>query len=181
MKLFSVFFLLFLFGCASDETPRPEVFEIKEIGVLSTTEYTIGKIVKLDDSQYSWTKWGSRKILIKTRAKVKAGVDFSKINKNDIKVKGKTIEIKMPAAEITTFSMDPKYTYTAMESISGLRDGFTQVEKNDFLKQGEDAIRKDLLGTGILKDAEKNATTFLIDFYKQLGYEKVIVTKSKIG
>ena len=181
MRFYFVVLTLVLFGCQQDSLPETEIHRIKDIGLLSTTEYTIGKIVKLDDTEYSWTKWGSRKILIKTRAKVKAGIDLSKIQKDDIVVKGNTIEIKIPAAEITTFSMDPKYTYTEMESISGLRDGFTQQEKNDFLKQGEEAIRKDLGETGILKDAEKNAESFLQDFFKQQGYEKVVVRKTKIG
>lgn len=171
---------IILLGC-QEEISEPEVHRIKDIGLLSTTEYTIGKIVKLDDTEYSWTKWGSRKILIKTRAKVKAGIDLSKLKKDNIVVKGNSIEITIPPAEITTFSMDPKYTYTEMESISGLRDGFTQEEKNTFLKQGEEAIRKDLTSTGILQDAEKNAEAFLKDFFKQQGYDKVIVKRTKNG
>lgn len=156
------------------------VYEIREVGQLATTEYTIGKIVKLDDTQYDMEKWGERKILIKTRAKVKAGVDLNKIKDSDIKVKGKTIEIQLPQAEITTFSMDPDYTYTEMESITGFRDNFTQKEKNKFLKQGEESIRKELKSTGILDEAEKNAEEFIRNFYSQQGFEKVIVKKTSV-
>jgi hypothetical protein len=178
-KLIYIPLFLFLLSCSGEQgVPEHSIYEIREVGQLATTEYTIGKIVKLDDTQYDMEKWGERKILIKTRAKVKAGVDLSKIKDSDIKVKGKTIEIKLPEAEVTTFSMDPDYTYTEMESVTGFRDNFTQTEKNKFLKQGEESIKKELNNTGILKEAEKNAEEFIKNFYSQQGFEKVVVKRA---
>jgi len=172
-------FILFLTGC-SEPTPVPaaEVYEIRNIGELSTTEYTVGKIVKLDDEAQEWYKIGDRKILIHCKAKIKAGVDLSKLKDDDIKVSGTTIEIKLPTATITSFTMDPNLIRTEMESVTGLRSSFTQKEKNTFLKQGEESIKKDILETGILKDANNNAEAFLIDFYSQMGFEKVIVKRT---
>lgn len=174
--------LLLLSSCGGKETkdpPAPNVYEVKNIGQLSTTEYTIGKIVKVDDPPEEWYKFGDRKILISCKAKVKAGVDLNKIKKGDITVSGKTIEIVLPPAEITTFTMDPKEVHTKMESVSGFRDRFSQIDKNDFMRQGEEAIRKDLKETGILKDAQNNAETFIKDFYHQMGFEKVIVRQQQ--
>lgn len=179
-NLFSnIILLFFLFSC-TEETPLPEteVYEIRNIGELSTTEYTVGKIVKLDDKAEEWYKLGDRKILIHCKAKIKAGVDLSKIKDGDIKLSGSTIEITLPPAQINSFSMDPNLVRTEMESVTGLRSSFTQSEKNSFLKQGEEAIRKDILSTGILKDASMNAEAFLIDFYEQMGFEKVIVKQT---
>ena len=171
---------LFLFSCSDEEQlPQPEVYEIRNIGELSTTEYTVGKIVKLDDKAEEWYKIGDRKLLIHCKAKIKAGVDLSKIKDGDIKVSGSTIEITLPPASITTFSMDPNLTRTEMESVTGMRSNFTQGEKNTFLKQGEQAIRRDILSTGILKDASNNAEAFLTDFYQQMGFEKVIVKQTE--
>lgn len=170
--------LIFLFTrCGSDEKelPKPDVYEIRDIGVLSTTEYTIGKIVKLNDPPEEWYKYGERKILISCKAKVKAGVDLSKLKDGDIVVSGNTVEITLPPAEITTFTMDPKMVRTEMESITGFRDRFTQKDKNNFLRQGEKAIREDLKGTNILKDAERDARKYLKEFYKRMGFEEVIV------
>src|SRR5690606_19486870 len=109
---------------------------------------------------------------------IKAGVDLSKIKDGDIKVSGNTIEITLPPAQITTFSMDPNLVRTEMESVTGFRSSFTQSEKNNFLKQGEEAIKKDILQTGILKDANMNAEAFLTDFYEQMGFEKVVVKQT---
>jgi hypothetical protein len=191
----SILYILTLFAffsCGEEKTPPDDVYKIRDIGHLSTTEYTVGKIIKVDDSNYDvtefewedWTKlpkvqYGDRRILISCKSKVKAGIDLSKIQDGDITVVGSTIEIKLPPAEITSFSMDPRSVRTQMEDRSGYTDPFTEEEKTDFLKQGEESIREDLNDYGILEDANDNAEAFLIDFYKQLGYKKVVVKRSK--
>lgn len=190
---FSVYIALaiLLFGCESTPQPEAQVYDIREIGTLSTTEYTVNKVVKLDDQHglweiwekwddiRSWTKFGDRKILISCRAKIKAGVDLKKIRKEDIHVNGNTIAIVLPAAEVTEFTMEPKHIKTEVESVSWFRDHFTQKEKNDFLKQGEKAIRRDLENSGIYSNAEYEAEVFITDFYKRQGFEKVIVSFEK--
>jgi hypothetical protein len=180
--LFLTFSLLVLSACGGSDDkdiPKPDVYEIKNIGLLSTTEYTIGKIIQMDDPPGDRWLYGDRKLLISCKAKIKAGIDMRKIRDGDIEIVGTTVKIKLPPAAITSFSMDPNHIHTKMESITGFRDRFSQVEKNNFMRQGEDAIRNDILETGILTDAEKNAELFLTDFYKQMGYKKVIVTYGK--
>ena len=178
--LFHIALISSLLSCSGEsEELKANVLEIRQLGELSTVEYTIGKLIQLDQSESDWYKWGDRKILIKTRAIVKAGVDLNKLREDDIRVKGNTIEITLPAPEYTSFNMDPKFTRTEVESISGFRDNFTQKEKNDFLKQGEEAIKKDLAETKVLEDAARNAEDIVRDFYKELGYDKVIVTFEK--
>lgn len=176
---FYIVLFIFLFACSeASPVPKAEVYEIRNIGELSTTEYTVGKIVKLDDSAEEWYKIGDRKILIHCKAKIKAGVDLNELKDGDIKLSGNSIVITLPPAKITTFSMDPNLVRTEMESVTGFRSNFTQKEKNNFLKQGEEAIRKDILETGILKDAENNAEAFLIDFYTQMGFENITVKRT---
>lgn len=171
---------LVLLSCSEDKKLREtNVYEIRNIGELSTTEYTVGKIIKLNDEANEWYKYGDRKILISCKAKIKAGIDLSKLKDGDILVSGKKITIQLPGAQITSFDMDPMDIQTEMESVSGFRDKFTQAEKNIFLKQGEVAIRKDLKQTGIIEDAEINTNAFIQEFYKNLGFEEVIIiTKS---
>lgn len=183
--LISIFLFFAILSCGEEVKAPPiaDIYEIRDIGILSTTEYTIGKIIQLEDSltgMESYYKIGERKILISCKAKVKAGVDFSNLKEGDITVSGNTIEIELPPSQITSFTMDPKDVHTEMESITGLRHGFTQSDKNNYMRQGEESIREDLKQTSLLKDADKNARTFLEDFYKQLGFEKVIVTQKEV-
>jgi hypothetical protein len=181
MRSHVFYILLFLLSaCGEDKAIRKDrVMEIKDLGELSTIEYTIGKLIQMDQSDSDWYKWGDRKLLINTRATVKAGVDLKKLREDDIKIKGNTVEITLPAAEYTSFSMDPNYTRTEVESISGFRDGFTQKEKNNFMKQGEEAIKRDLVELNILEEARVNAEDIVRDFYHSLGFEKVIVNSKE--
>lgn len=163
-----------LFSCSEEEVPKPDVYEIREIGILATTEFTLGKIVKLSDDQ-EWYKFGDRKILISTKAKVKAGVNLLAIREGDIEVVGNAIKIKLPPVEITSFEMNPNDIRTEMVDVNGFRAGFTQEEKNKILRLGEESIRKEIYSTSILQEAKKNTTSFVKDFYKQLGYDDVTV------
>lgn len=173
---YTVFFLLLLTACGTDDSPakESEVFEVRSIGTLSTSEYTVGKIIKLDDKG-DWWKWGDRKILISCKAKIKAGVNLNKIKDSDILVDGKRIEIQLPEPEIISFEMDPDQIRTEMTDVNGFRSDFSQADKNKILQLGEKAIRKDLRQLSILSDAEANAIAFLKDFYKTLGFEEIII------
>jgi len=170
-----------IMSCSQEKEVRNvDIYEIKNIGELSTTEYTVGKIIKLNDEANEWYEYGERKILISCKAKIKAGVNLSLLEEGDIVVSGKKIVIHLPTATITSFEMNPNDIHTEMESISGFRDKFTQTEKNLFLKQGEVAIRKDLRQTEIIKDANDNAGSFIKEFYRNLGFEEIIVIPKNV-
>lgn len=164
-----------LFACGKDEKiPETEVYTIRTVGTLSTTEYTLSKILHWDD-EGEWYKFGDRKILIRCRATVKAGVDLNKIKDQDIEVNGSKITIQLPPPEIVSFDMNPDHIRTEMEEVNGMRSNFSQIDKTRVLKKGEESIRKDLAKLNILEEAEQNAKTFVIDFYKNQGFEEIIV------
>lgn len=171
---FLILICLALFSCSEEEVERPDVYEIRSIGILATTEFTLGKIVKLSDDK-EWYKFGDRKILISTKAKVKAGVNLMDLKEGDIEVVGTKIKIKLPPVEITSFEMNPDDIRTEMVDVNGFRMGFDQEEKNKILRLGEESIRKEVYNTSILSEARKNATSFVKDFYSQMGYEEVII------
>lgn len=157
-----------------EEVPETEVYQIRSVGTLSTTEYTLGKIIKWND-EGEWYKFGDRKILLSCKARVKAGINLNTIKDSDISVKGKTITIQLPPPEIVSFEMDPELIRTEMTEVNGFRSDFSQEDKAKVLQKGEESIRKDLKKLNVLDEAERNAKTFLIDFYKNQGFEQVIV------
>jgi len=175
-KIVSIFIgFVLLASCSDDEQVKKDLYEISEIGVLSTTEFTLGKIVKLSDDQ-EWYKFGDRKILISTKAKVKAGVNLLDLREGDITVVGSKVKIVLPPVEITSFEMNPDDIRTEMEDVNGFRMGFTQEDKNEILRMGEESIRKEVYSTNILAEAKKNTSSFVKDFYTQMGYDEVTVT-----
>lgn len=168
-------FACVLASCGQDkEVHETEIYRIRSIGTLSTTEYTLGKVLKWND-EGEWYKFGDRKILLSCKARVKGGVNLNAIKESDIEVNGKKITIQLPPPEIVSFEMDPDLIRTEMTDVSGLRSDFSQLDKSEVLKKGEESIRKDLQKLDILDEAEQNAKVFIIDFYKNLGFEEVIV------
>lgn len=173
--LFFIPITFLILSCGGgEEVHETEVYQIRSIGTLSTTEYTLGKIIKWNDKG-EWYKFGDRKILLSCKATVKAGVNLNAIKDSDIEVKGKIITIQLPPPEIVSFEMDPDLIRTEMTEVNGFRSNFSQDDKAQALQKGEESIRKDLKKLNILDEAERNAKTFLIDFYKNQGFEQVIV------
>lgn len=168
---------VFFISCKNSETEalsKADVLEIKEIGMLSTSEYRIAKVLRLEDDT-EWYKIGERKIIIRCEAKVKAGIDLTKIKETDIFVNGKSMTIKLPPVEIVSFNIDPNNITTEAEQAAGMRTKFTQAEKQKVLQLGEQAIKDKLNETSILKDAEENALKFVSKFYEAAGFEEVNV------
>lgn len=166
--------LLFASCGGEKEVPESEIYQIRSIGTLSTTEYTLGKVIKWND-EGEWYKFGDRKILLSCKARVKAGVNLNAIKESDIVINGKQITIQLPPPEIVSFEMDPDLIRTEMTDVNGLRSDFSQLDKSKVLQKGEESIRKDLKKLHILDEAEQNAKRFIVDFYKNLGFEQVTV------
>lgn len=183
MRIFLVFILsIILLSCKSDvQKPdnKQEIYSIQTIGELATAEYTYGKILELND-EADWYKVGNRRILINVRAKVKAGVDLTKLSKNDIKlIDENSVRITLPEPEILSFDLNQTDVNTVIQDVSGFRFDFSQEEKLKILKLGEQEIRKQMLESTILIDARINARVFVEDFYTENGFKSVEVSFKK--
>jgi hypothetical protein len=172
--------LVFLFSCSKDEEyeKSKDVFSIRNIGLLATSEYTIGKVIELKDDN-EWYKFGDRTILISCKAKVKAGINLQELQSDDIEVRNDEITVTLPYPTIISFDLDPNLIKTEMEDINGFRKSFTQEEKNEILALGEKSIKEKLKQTNILIHAKNNAEQFIINFYKELNFKKVHVKFKK--
>ncbi len=178
-KLVIILTCLIWFSCgkkAGEELPVTDIHHIQDLGTLATTEYTFGKIVHLNDDK-DWYRFGDRKILIRVKAKAKAGIDLTKMNDKDVEVtdEGKTVKLLLPAPEIISFEMNPNDIRTEMTDVNGFRFEFSQEEKMKVLQLGEKSIREEMKESNILTDAKRNARVFLKDFYQDMGYEHVII------
>ncbi len=162
-------------GCAEKRIPNTDIFELKKIGMLSTSEYTVGKIIQLNDEP-AWYKFGDRKILISCKAKIKAGVNLMEAEL--IEENGQMI-VKLPPVEIISVEMDPNLIKTEMEDVNGFRMSFDQTEKNKIMKLGEKAIYEQISTSSIYSEAEINALKFVKNFLEESGYENVKIEFKK--
>ena len=146
---------------------------VTEMSELGTVEYTIAKIIKASDTKFYTI--GDRKILFTCRATMKAGIDMAEFSKKDVKIKGKEITITLPQPKVLAFNMPPEQAKLEYEKVGALRFDFTAEDRNELLRQGEEAILADAANLGILEDAKKNAQMFFEALLAQVGFEKINV------
>ncbi|MFN2457691.1 MAG: DUF4230 domain-containing protein [Chitinophagaceae bacterium] len=172
-KLLRIAMLLLLFAC-NQKKEATYVNALKEIQQLATAEYIVTKVVKADDNK-AWYKLGDRKILISCKATLKAGIDFTKLKKGDIKEKRKKLFVLLPQPQILSLSISPEDISVEYVEVTLMRDNFTNADRDALLAQAESQIRKQADSLGILTTAKENAASFVRSFFKNTGFEEVEV------
>jgi len=162
-------------SCANKEVPKEqEILALKEMNQLVTVEYVVNKIIKANDNQ-TWYKVGDRKILMDCEATLKAGIDFSKINTNSISIQEKEIVLTLPHATLFSINLKPENIKVAYEEVGAFRNNFSSQERNELAAQAQTQIQSSAASLGVLQTAEANASLFVSNFLRNLGYQKVTV------
>ena len=163
--------LLMLFSCKG-EKEKTEVLALKEMSELATVEYIVTKIVRADDNQ-TWYKVGNRKILMSCEASIKAGIDFSQIGEEDVSIDGKSISMVLPKAHMISMNIKPEDVRVEYTETGFFRDDFSATERDALLAQGERQINNSVEALGVLAAAETNASLFISNYLKTLGYDRI--------
>lgn len=142
-------------------------------GDLVTCEYTVSKVIKADDV-VPW-KIGERKILFTCKAYLQAGLDMSSYNpaKTIVSPSGKSIVLVLPAPKLLSLNIPVNEIRQEYSHITGLRFDFSAQERNELLRLGEESIRLDVPGMGIIKDARANAISYFTSLLTSLGFEDI--------
>jgi len=178
-KLFLLISGLVLLGLFSCKPSREDQLNEKVKGLgksvteLGTVEYTIVKVIKLDDDV--WFKYGDRKILFSSTAYLKAGIDLQDFKPENVKIdeKSNSVTVTLPKAQLLSFNMPVELIQQEFCTATGWRGNFLPEEKNVIKIQAENAIRDDIPNLGILQDAENNAKGFFEVLLGQFGFETI--------
>jgi len=175
MSCFRLYLLLFLLvSCKDKRQPVNEVLSLKELNELVTVEYVVSKIIKANDDQ-TWYKPGDRKILMTCEATLKAGIDFSAIRPDNISVTDKDIRLVLPRATLFSVSIPPENIKVAYEEVGVFRSRFSPAERDALATQAQQQIVQSADSLGILAAAEANASLFVSNFLKKLGYRQISI------
>lgn len=180
---FSVLFLVLLAaaGCSRrgdiEETVRREVQAISEMRQLSLVEYRVRKIVKADD-EGEWYKIGDRKILLSCTAYLKAGLDLSSFDMDDVDIDRMAgrVTVTLPHAVLLSLDIPASEIRQEYDHVTMLRQSFSAEERNALLRQGEKQIRDSVPSLGILEKAEENAGKFFESVFSKMGFTTVEVS-----
>jgi Protein of unknown function (DUF4230) len=156
-------------------TTGPVVVEgIRELDQLATVRWTESVPVTKESGGDIWERvFGGEKVLLIATGNVEAGVDLGNIHKDDVSVKGDTVTIDLPEAEILSASLDEKTTRVYDRDFSPLnfRPDDDLVEKARLRAVGK--LEATARENGILDTAEGNAEDSIRAFVTTLGFEEV--------
>ena len=158
-------------------TTGPVVVEgVRELDQLATVRWTESVPVTKESGGDIWERvFGGEKVLLIATGNVEAGVDLGDIHKDDVSLKGDTVTIDLPEAEILSASLDEKTTRVYDRDFSPLnfRPDDDLVEKARLRAVGK--LETTARENGILDTAEGNAEDSIRAFVTTLGFEEVRV------
>ena len=145
--------------------------QVQTVSELVTVKYVLERVVILED-----IKWiaglGESRVLLLAHGVVKGGIDLSKIQEGDVRIRGKRVEIKLPPAQIMEAYLDEKQT-RVIERTTGLLRTFDKDLEQTARQNAVDDIRRAARTGGILKEADLRARAQLTNLFKQMGFESV--------
>lgn len=140
--------------------------QVQTLSQLVTVKYVMEKVVVLED-----VKWfGENRVLLVAHGIVKAGVDFSQLKPEDVKVSGTNVTIRLPPAQITDTYLDEHQT-SVVERTTGLLRMFDKDLEQTARQRAVDDIRRGARTAGILKDADERARAQVKNLFQQVGLE----------
>ena len=156
-------------------TTGPVVVEgVRELDQLATVRWTESVPVTKESGGDIWERvFGGEKVLLIATGNVEAGVDLGDIHKDGVSLKGDTVTIDLPEAEILSASLDEKTTRVYDRDFSPLnfRPDDDLVEKARLRAVGK--LETTARENGILDTAEGNAEDSIRAFVTTLGFEEV--------
>jgi hypothetical protein len=178
--IFTIVCMIFLSCEQKQKLPTQEelINKMNDVSNLGTVEYSLSKIVQVNDKR--WYAVGVRKILINCKANVKAGIDFTQIKVIEKNDSLKSIKVEIPDAKLLLVSIPPDEIKIVCSDIGFFRWNFSNEELNEIQKQAEQDINNKIQDLNILSDARKNGKLFLMNFLKNLGFQRITILENNI-
>ncbi len=149
------------------------VRQIQQLQRLETVDYTVDKIISGEhDSSYLPKFLVGDRLLLVVHGEVVGGVDLGKVQPGDVTVTGRSISLRLPAAEVFSTRIDNAKTRVYSRD-TGL---FTSPDPNlesEVRQEAERQLQQGALQDGILKTAQQNAYNTLGSMLKGFGFEQV--------
>ena len=162
-----------------DRPPRtttgPVVVEgIQELDQLATVRWTESVPVTREAGGSGLERiFSGEKVLLIATGEVEAGVNLADIGRDDVRVSGDSVTIRLPEPEILSVSLDEEQTRVYDRDFSPLNlrpdDDLVEEARAAAVEEIEQAAQKN----DILKTAERNAENSIRAFVTSLGFEEV--------
>ncbi len=156
------------------DVSQPTVVDrIQKLQRLETVIYTMDKVVTgaKENPLLPDFLTGDR-LLMLVHGEVVAGIDFSNLKPDDVKVNGKQVRLHLPAAQVFATRLDSAKTRVYSRQTGLLVSSDPNLE-TQVRQEAERQLQEAALADGILHTAQLNATSTINSLLQGLGFEKV--------
>jgi hypothetical protein len=158
----------------SIDVSQPTVVDrIQRLQRLETVVYTVDKLVTgaKDNPVLPDFLTGDR-LLMMVHGEVVAGIDFSNLKPEDVRMDGKEIHLHLPAGQVFSTRIDSAKTrvYSRQTGLLVPTDPNLETEVR---QEAERQLREAALADGILRTAQQNAASTISSLLQGLGFEKI--------
>jgi Protein of unknown function (DUF4230) len=156
-------------------TTAPVVVEgIQDLNQLATVRWRESVIVTRESGGTDFEQLlAGEKVLLVAAGDVEAGVDLASLDRDDVRVSGETVTIRLPEPEILSVSLDEEKTRVYDRDFGPLNlrpdDDLVEQARAAALDRIEQAARDE----EILAQADQNAENGIRAFVTSLGFEEV--------
>ncbi|MCR9015682.1 DUF4230 domain-containing protein [Aquiflexum gelatinilyticum] len=178
-SFFAVMILtVLLFSCKKNERALV-VGKIQNASDLATTEFVIDKIVfGTKTKKLALLKISEASFMAYSKARVKAGIDLSKIKEADIRIEDTKIHLELPPIEVINFSYPPS-SFVEDSLISDPKVFLNKIDIRDqeeFFRLAELDIRENLRYMGIVRTTQNNTRQLFQILLSSLGYDEIYIS-----
>jgi hypothetical protein len=158
----------------SIDVSRPNVVDrIQRLQRLETVVYTMDKLVTgAKENPLLPNFLTGDRLLMMVHGEVVAGIDFSNLKPDDVKVDGKQIHLHLPAAQVFSARLDSGKTRVYSRQTGVLVPTDPNLE-TQVRQEAERQMQGAALADGILRTAQQNAASTIRSLLQGLGFEKI--------
>src|SRR5208283_346741 len=156
------------------DVSQPTVVDrIQRLQRLETVIYTMDKFVTgAKENPILPDFLTGDRLLMMVHGEVVAGIDFSNLKFNDVKVNGKQIHLHLPAAQVFSTRLDSAKTRVYSRQTGLLVPTDPNLE-TQVRQEAERQMQEAALADGILQTAQQNAASTISSLLHGLGFEKI--------
>jgi hypothetical protein len=158
----------------SIDVSRPTVVDrIQRLQRLETVVYTMDKLVTGAKENPIFPDFlAGDRLLMMVHGEVVAGIDFSNLKLDDVRVDGKQIHLHLPAAQVFSTRLDSAKTRVYSRQTGLLVPTDPNLE-TQVRQEAERQLQEAALADGILQTAQQNAASTIRSLLQGLGFEKI--------
>ena len=158
----------------SIDVSQPTVVDrIQRLQRLETVVYTMDKLVTGAKENPIFPDFlAGDRLLMLVHGEVVAGIDFSNLKPGDVRLEGKSVHLRLPAAQLFSTRLDSAKTRVYSRQTGLLVPTDPNLE-TQVRQEAERQLQAAALADGILQTAQQNAGGTITSLLQGLGFEKV--------